>query len=47
MRREDSESLYEQHAQGLFALLAYRTDDRVLAEDLVAETFERQSDEWR
>ena len=41
MRREDFENLYEQHAQALFAFLAYRTGDRVLAEDLVAEAFER------
>jgi RNA polymerase sigma factor (sigma-70 family) len=41
VRREDFESLYEQHAQGLFAFLAYRTGDRTLAEDLVAQTFER------
>lgn len=41
MRIEDFERLYEQHAQGLFGFLAYRTGDRTLAEDLVAETFER------
>jgi RNA polymerase sigma factor (sigma-70 family) len=41
VRREDFERLYEQHAQGLFGFLAYRTGDRTLAEDLVAETFER------
>jgi RNA polymerase sigma factor (sigma-70 family) len=41
MRREDFERLYEQHAQGLFGFLAYRTGDRTLAEDLVADTFER------
>jgi len=41
VRIEDFERLYEQHAQGLFGFLAYRTGDRTLAEDLVAETFER------
>ena len=28
-------------AQGLYAFLAYRTGDRALAEDLLADTFER------
>lgn len=41
MRREDFERLYEEHAQPLFGFLAYRTGDRVLAEDLMADTFER------
>jgi RNA polymerase sigma factor (sigma-70 family) len=41
MRREDFERLYEEHAQPLFGFLAYRTGDRVLAEDLLADTFER------
>jgi RNA polymerase sigma factor (sigma-70 family) len=41
VRREHFEKLYEQNAQGLFAFLAYRTGDQSLAEDLVAETFER------
>jgi RNA polymerase sigma-70 factor, ECF subfamily len=41
VRREDFEKLYELHAQGLFGFLAYRSGDRALAEDLVAETFER------
>ena len=41
MRREDFERLYEEHAQPLFGFLAYRTGDRALAEDLVADTFER------
>jgi RNA polymerase sigma factor (sigma-70 family) len=35
------ERLYEQHAQGVFGFLAYRCGDRDLAEDLLAETFER------
>jgi RNA polymerase sigma-70 factor (ECF subfamily) len=41
MRPSDFERLYAAHAQGLFGFLAYRTGDRVLAEDLVADTFER------
>jgi len=40
MRETDFERLYTEHAQGLFAFLTYRTGDRALAEDLVAETFE-------
>ena len=38
---EQFENLYAEHAQPLFAFLVYRTGDRVLAEDLVADTFER------
>ena len=41
MRREDFERLYEKHAQPLFGFLAYRTGNRALAEDLLAEAFER------
>src|SRR5687767_7254163 len=41
MRDRDYERLYAEHAQGLFGFLAYRTGDRILAEDLVADTFER------
>jgi RNA polymerase sigma-70 factor (ECF subfamily) len=41
MRPEDFERLYEEHAQPLFGFLSYRTGDRVLAEDLMADTFER------
>jgi RNA polymerase sigma-70 factor, ECF subfamily len=41
MREEEFERLYQEHAQGLLAFLAYRTGDRVLAEDLLADTFER------
>jgi RNA polymerase sigma-70 factor, ECF subfamily len=41
MRSDQFERLYAQHAQPLFGFLAYRTGDRALAEDLVAETFER------
>jgi RNA polymerase sigma-70 factor (ECF subfamily) len=37
----DFDRLYAEHAQSLFGFLVYRTGDRVLAEDLVADTFER------
>jgi RNA polymerase sigma factor (sigma-70 family) len=35
------ERLFQAHAEPLFAFLVYRTGDRQLAEDLVADTFER------
>lgn len=41
MRDDAFERLYEEHAQALFGFLSYRTGDRVLAEDLLADTFER------
>ena len=41
MRDADFESLYAREAQALFGFLAYRTGDRSLAEDLLADTFER------
>jgi RNA polymerase sigma-70 factor (ECF subfamily) len=41
MRPDDFERLYEEHAQALFGFLAYRTGDRPLAEDILADTFER------
>jgi RNA polymerase sigma-70 factor (ECF subfamily) len=41
MRAQDFERLYEEHAAALFSFLAYRTGDNSLAEDLVADTFER------
>jgi RNA polymerase sigma factor (sigma-70 family) len=41
MREADFERLYAEHAQALFGFLAYRTGDRALAEDVVADTFER------
>ena len=41
MRTDTVELLFEEHAQRLFAFLTYRTGDRVLAEDLLSETFER------
>ena len=37
----DFTRLYAEHAQSLYAFLSYRTGDRVLAEDLLADTFER------
>jgi RNA polymerase sigma factor (sigma-70 family) len=41
MRDERFERLYAEYAQALFGFLSYRTGDRVLAEDLLADTFER------
>jgi RNA polymerase sigma factor (sigma-70 family) len=41
MRDADFERLYEREAQALYGFLAYRTGDRALAEDLLADTFER------
>src|SRR4051795_2175802 len=41
MRAEDFERLYAEEAPRLFAFLAYRTGDRTLAEDLLADAFER------
>ena len=41
MRDDDFERLFSAHAQPLFAFLMYRTGDRSLAEDVVADTFER------
>jgi RNA polymerase sigma-70 factor (ECF subfamily) len=41
MRTEDFERLYNEHAGPLLGFLAYRTGDRALAEDLLADTFER------
>lgn len=41
MQHEDFERLFAEHAAPLLAFLAYRTSDNALAEDLVAETFER------
>jgi len=40
MREAQFERLYADHAQRLFGFLVYRTGDRTLAEDLVADTFE-------
>jgi len=41
MRDDSFERLYAEHAQALSGFLIYRTGDRVLAEDLLADTFER------
>ncbi len=41
MRIDNFERLFEEHSEGLFAFLAYRTGSRPLAEDLLSETFER------
>lgn len=41
MRNDEFEQLYAEHAEGLLGFLAYRTGDRALAEDLLADTFER------
>lgn len=41
MRDDEFEQLYAAEAQGLFAFLVYRTGDRGLAEDLMADAFER------
>jgi RNA polymerase sigma-70 factor (ECF subfamily) len=41
MDRERFERLYEEHAQPLFGFLVYRTGDRALSEDVLADAFER------
>ena len=41
MRDDEFERLYAIEAAGLFAFLAYRTGDRALAEDVLADAFER------
>ena len=41
MRERDFERLYAEHAEPLLAFLVYRTGDRPLSEDLLADTFER------
>jgi RNA polymerase sigma-70 factor, ECF subfamily len=41
MRDDDFEELYAEHASALLAFLVYRTGDRALAEDVLADTFER------
>jgi RNA polymerase sigma factor (sigma-70 family) len=41
VRDQDFERLYAEHAQRLFSFLVYRTGDRALAEDVLADTFER------
>jgi RNA polymerase sigma factor (sigma-70 family) len=41
MRDDEFERLYAEEAQGLYGYLAYRTGDRMLAQDLLADVFER------
>lgn len=41
MRNADFERLFSSHASDLLGFLVYRTGDRALAEDLLADTFER------
>jgi RNA polymerase sigma-70 factor (ECF subfamily) len=41
MRDDQFDRLFDEHAQPLFGFLIYRTGDRVLAEDLLSDTFER------
>lgn len=41
MGNEKFEELYERHASDLLGFLVYRTGDRALAEDILADTFER------
>jgi len=41
MRNSDFTRLYSEHAPSVYSFLSYRTGDRVLAEDLLADTFER------
>lgn len=41
IRDDGFERLYEEHAQGLYAFLRYRTGDTMLAEELLGDTCER------
>jgi RNA polymerase sigma-70 factor, ECF subfamily len=41
VRDDDFERLYAAHAEPLLGFLVFRTGDRALAEDVVADTFER------
>ena len=41
MREKDFDRLFDEHAEPLLKFLIYRTGDRGLAEDIVADTFER------
>ena len=41
VRQDDFERLYSTHAEALFGFLTSRTGDRALAEDVLADTFER------
>ena len=47
MQEAEFERLYTAHAERLFSFLVYRTGDRALAEDLVADTFVRAMDARR
>jgi len=41
MGNKEFTRLYAEHASPIYSFLSYRTGDRVLAEDLLADTFER------
>ena len=41
MKKDQFEQLYEEHADPLLGFLVYRTGDRALAEEILADTFER------
>ena len=41
MREKDFDRLFDEHAEALLKFLIFRTGDRALAEDIVADTFER------
>lgn len=41
VRDDDFERLYAAHAESLLGFLVYRTGDRTIAEDVMADTFER------
>jgi RNA polymerase sigma-70 factor, ECF subfamily len=41
VRDDDFERLYAAHAESLLGFLVYRTGNRALAEDVMADTFER------
>jgi RNA polymerase sigma factor (sigma-70 family) len=41
MREKDLDRLFDEHAEPLLKFLIYRTGDRALAEDIVADTFEK------
>lgn len=47
MRNSDFTRLYSEHAPSVYSFLSYRTGDRVLAEDLLGDTFERALRAWR
>ena len=41
MQKDGFEQLYEEDAQGLLGFLVYRTGDRAMAEEVLADAFER------